>query len=485
MKRDPASLAGPEFDVLVIGAGIYGSTLAWSAARRGLSVALVEAGDFGGAASANSLKIIHGGLRYLQHGNLRRMRESIRARRRYLFLAPRTVRPLACVMPTRGNGTRSHAVMTLALALNAWISRDRNDGLEPAAQLPAGDMLSAGEVADLFPNAHVKGATGAMRWHDAIAENTDRLNLAFVRDAVAHGAAACNYAPARKLIEENGALLGAEIEDRLGSGSFRVRAKITVCAAGPGNESLWPAGPRSRWVKASNLILRKPLVKDHALAIESTRDFKDSDALIRRGRRNFFVVPWRGGTMIGTAYTPYRPGDPVSLSPAEVEDFIRDINEIGTFPPIAREDVARVHAGILPAGGHESEPAKETLLVEAHTCGGPRGLIALRGVKYTTALETADQVADHLAKTLGRPARRPPDEPLPWCEAGSSPVDIERAVREEMAVTLSDLVLRRTPTGDFGLPPAHELESIAAIMAGLLGWDARRREEELREIARA
>ena len=116
MKRDLPQLAAREFDLLVVGGGIYGLIAAYDAAQRGLSVALVERGDFGGATSFNHLKTLHGGLRYLQTGDVRRMRESIRERRAFARIAPRFVAPLAFVMPTRASLTRNGFVMRAALA---------------------------------------------------------------------------------------------------------------------------------------------------------------------------------------------------------------------------------------------------------------------------------------------------------------------------------------------------------------------------------
>ena len=114
MKRDPAALAAQTFDVIVIGAGIYGATLTLQLAEAGLRTLVIDQGDFCSATSANSLKILHGGLRYLQHGNIRRMRETIFSRRSLMRCAPHLTQPLACLIPTYGHGLRSRAVMRVA-----------------------------------------------------------------------------------------------------------------------------------------------------------------------------------------------------------------------------------------------------------------------------------------------------------------------------------------------------------------------------------
>lgn len=471
MKRDLQALAHSSFDVLVVGAGIQGACIAWSAARAGLRTALIERDDFGAAASANSLKIIHGGLRYLQHGDLRRMRESIRARRRFLFLAPGNVRPLDCLMPARGNGTRSNAAFRLALALNAVISADRNRGLAAASQLRAGRVLSKRELAKRVPEFRIPdGTTGAMLWHDALADDTDRLNLGFVLAAAKAGACVANRVRADRLLEAEGQTAGVEATDVETGATFPIRAAQTVLAAGPGGEGPLGSAPRT-WLLSCNLILRRPLVTGAAVAIESREAFDDADALIRRGRRNFFVVPWQGGTMIGTSYMPWPAGRPPHLDRAGLEEFIRQVNDIGAFAPIHADDVVRVHAGLLPAGGDGLSPAKEAGFTTQ------RGLLRVQAVKYTTAPEVADQVVRHLR--AGRPP--PPDEPLPPPPPAGESIEaaVRRAVQDEMALHLTDLVVRRTRWADFGLPDDATLEKAAVAMAVLCGWDDARRQREL------
>jgi glycerol-3-phosphate dehydrogenase len=149
--RDLPRLAEREFDVLVIGGGIYGLVIAYDAAQRGLSVALVERGDFGSATSFNHLKTIHGGLRYLQSGALRRMRESIRERRTFARIAPKYVAPLAFAMPTRSSLTRNRVAMASAFAVDALVGRDRNEGLDRSRHLSAGRVVGEAEARNPEP----------------------------------------------------------------------------------------------------------------------------------------------------------------------------------------------------------------------------------------------------------------------------------------------------------------------------------------------
>jgi glycerol-3-phosphate dehydrogenase len=131
MQRELPALAETVYDLLVIGGGIHGACVAWDATTRGLSVALVERRDFCSATSANSLKIIHGGLRYLQHADFRRMRESIRERTTLMRIAPHLVHPLPVLIPTYGHGTQGRGVLALALIVNDLVGLDRKRSRDP------------------------------------------------------------------------------------------------------------------------------------------------------------------------------------------------------------------------------------------------------------------------------------------------------------------------------------------------------------------
>ena len=476
--RNLSRLNGEIFDVLVVGGGIQGATIAWAAARRNLRVAVMEAADWGSGASANSLKIIHGGLRYLQHANLVRMRESIRARRRILSLAPETVVPLACIMPGRGWGLRHPAALLAALAANALLSADRNRAVRNDRHLPAGRLISRAQLEADVPAAVFRDESGGMVWYDAFATDIDRLTLAFVQSAAQQGAVAANYVRAGRWLQDGRRTSGAVAEDALTGASLEIRARNVVCAAGPGTARLSPGAGATRWVKAINLVLKKQLVQNFALAIESKCTSYDSHAVIQRGHRNFFVVPWQGGSIFGTLYVRYDPAkDPLAATAGEITEFLHQINETGFFAPLRPEDVCRVHAGAQAAGGQATEPATQTKIVPAAP-----GLWIVQGVKYTTAIETADEVVDRLAPRRPRPA----DEALPWRDvpAGLEQM-VEQAVKEEMAVRLEDVIMRRSRLGYFGLPEQSVIDDCARSMARRLGWDDRRRAAETAALVAA
>ena len=133
MRRDLKKLSEQKYDLLIIGGGVNGLATAWDATLRGLNVALVEKSDFGGASSAASLKIIHGGLRYLQHFDFPRMKESIRERSNMLRIVPHLIDPFPFMVPTYGHGMKGREALAVAMKMNDFISRDRNKTLNDPA----------------------------------------------------------------------------------------------------------------------------------------------------------------------------------------------------------------------------------------------------------------------------------------------------------------------------------------------------------------
>ena len=208
--RDPESATAGSYDLLVVGGGFYGVMLTLEAARRGLSTLLVERDDFGGATSWNSLRIVHGGLRYLQALDLRRHRESVAERRWFLGTFPDLVAPLPCLMPLwsppRGGRMRRRSAFRLALAADRLLRR-KGDGAEDRA-LPPDRLLTASQTTALFPGVDRSGLRGGALWHDAVVPDSPRLIVEALRWAVRCGARALNYTEATGLLLEKGRVAG-------------------------------------------------------------------------------------------------------------------------------------------------------------------------------------------------------------------------------------------------------------------------------------
>src|SRR5579862_4731317 len=232
MVRDLDRLTARTFDVLVVGGGIYGLTIAYDAAQRGLAVALIERDDFGSGASFNHLRTIHGGLRYLQTLDLRRARESLRERRTIARIAPHAVRPLAFVLPLTRSIMRGRAAMRLGFALDRLVAFDRNRGVQPALRLPGGRVLSHGAAVERFPALRRQAFAGAAVWHDYVLLEADRLTFSFVIAATELGVALANHVEGTALVVDRRRVTGVRAIDNEGGREIEIAARLVVNATG-------------------------------------------------------------------------------------------------------------------------------------------------------------------------------------------------------------------------------------------------------------
>jgi len=453
--------------VLVVGGGVSGAAIAWDAALRGLSVALVEAADFGAGTSWNSLKTIHGGLRHLQRANFAAVRAAARERSAFLRIAPALVRPLGFLVPTVGHGLRGREALRLALLASDLLTRDRNRGLDSAHSIPRGVVLSPAETRERVPGLSAPGLTGGALWTDAQVASSERLVLAFLHSAFAEGAAVANYVAASVLTRDAfGRVTGAACRDGLGGGALAVRARVTINAAGPGIDSVLAASgvaaPRVPLLRAWNLVLRRRVVGDVAVGGEADGRF-------------LFLVPWRDRTIVGTGYE-----DPDAPS-GGVRAFLRDAARAFPWAELVEHDVALVHEGLV-AGRENAKALWTAHRVRDHARDGAPGLISALGVKFTGARALAEASVDAALRRLGRtPVASRTDTVV--LHRASPPAEslgegARSAVREEMAVHLTDAVLRRLDLGTAGPPAAGDVATVLAAMASALGWNDAKQQEE-------
>ncbi len=549
MRRDLTRLAGGDFDIVVVGGGICGAATAWDAAQRGLSVALLDRGDFGAGTSAESLKVVHGGIRYLQHLDLVRVRESSRERSALLRIAPHLVHPMPFVVPTYGHGMRGGEALGAAFALLSLLTADRNRGIpDPARRVPRAHLVSRRQALEWFPRLEADRLTGAGVFYDGQMYNPPRLVWAFVRSALSAGAVAANYCEATGFLRRDGRVTGLTVEDRLGGGRFEVRGRVVVNAAGPYADALLArTGIRRRsgaipFSRDMALVVRKPLVAGRALALQTR--YHDPSAVLSRGRRHIFLVPWLGCTLIGVSSAIWRDDpDALRVTDAEVDGFLEEINEADATLGITRADLGLVMAGLLPIDqGNQADGdvsfGKRPLLFDNARTDGVEGLLTAIVNRYTIARGTAEQAVDLAQRKLGRGGRRSRSAVTPLhgglvpdfgrlvseiaaaLPAGLSRGIAERlahnhgaaygevlrvsreraewarpvpgtdvlraelihAVRAEMACRLADCVFRRTDLATTGDPGAEALEDAADLVAGELGWSPARRAEELRAV---
>ena len=438
MYRNIAQLQQRTYDVAIIGGGIYGACVAWDASLRGLTVALLDKGDFGHATSGNNHKIIHGGFRYLQHVDLKRMRESIRERRILMRIAPHLVYPLPCLMPTYADLRRGKAVLWAALKLNDLIGFDRNRNLEPQQSIPRGRIISRGECLQLCPHLDHSDCTAAALFFDAQVHSPDRLTLAFLLSAARAGANLANYAQVTGFLKQSNSITGVQVKDLLAGESFIVQARMVVNCSGPWIDHVLQLlgrpiqQKRRKFLKAAVLVTR-PLVQEMALGLPSRPRGEDGVGHGGKRPRYLFITPWRNKSLIGTLEVPYE-GDPdeVKLTEHEIQEFIDEVN--AAYPAgLTRREVHFVYRGLIPGSEAYSPPdglqaARHYRIHDHEQADGLRGLISVLGVKYTTARDVAEKTVDLVSRKLGRGRVR--------CRTDVTPIQGGAIDRFEAFVTL-------------------------------------------------
>ena len=414
------------YDVLIVGGGIYGAWIAWDAALRGLSVALIEKEDFGHATSSNTLRILHGGLRYLQHGDIRRVRRSIHERMVLMGLAPHLVRPLPFLIPSYGCGLRSRWALGLAARAHALIGLGlKPDRLgEPGKALPAARLISREECRRLVPGIPERELTGGIVYYEAQMPNPERLLLSLVISAVRKGADAANYLEVVKFLRKQKCVVGVTARDVLTGEQVDVQGRVVVNATGPWIERLLGRvnGDRRRagpsFSKAFNLLITRRLLPDTAVGLYSRRQFRDPDSLVETGVRLLCIVPCHGWSLVGTAHLPYG-ADPDSLevTAEEVRAFLQEINAAYPGWDLTDGEVRAVHGGLVPVAGSGSRGVhllKHHQILDHRAEEGLDGLISAIGVKYTEARAVAEMVVDLVFRKLGKvpPRSTTVDTPL-------------------------------------------------------------------------
>jgi glycerol-3-phosphate dehydrogenase len=487
------SLADRTVDLLVIGGGIIGAGIARDAALRGLSVAVVERHDFASGTTSRPTRLIHGGLRYLEQFDFGLVRSDMREREILLRIAPHLVSPLPFLLPLYRPSLLYQFKLRLGMQLYDWLSLDKS--------LPKRRYLRRAEVLAAEPNLKPEGLTGGWRFYDAQVPLVERLVIENLVDAAAHGAVALNHARAIAYLREGDRVVGATVHDEIDGTEFPIRARFAVNATGPWlDETIAPlrpgAKPLLRLTKGIHLVT--PRATEHAHVL-----FAESDG------RLFFVVPWMDATIVGTTDTDYR-GDPNDVAPTE--DDVRYLQNAArkAFPNAPFDEIlftwAGVRALVREEGVSESEVSRKHALYDHARRDGVSGVLSVVGGKITAYRAIAEEVTDAVVRKSGKPAAacRTAELPLPG-DAGdgrsaelakivaadaalASPVcpnetvsgaEVVHAVRHEWAMTLGDVLLRRTMLGLRACQGLDCIDRVADIVGAELGWDASRRAAEI------
>lgn len=489
ITRDPDAAAAERFDLIIVGGGIYGIMLAHEAVSRSLRPLVVERDDFCAATSHNSLRIVHGGLRYLQTGDLHRYAESVAARRWFLARFPGAVRPLPCLMPLYGDGLRRPSVLRAVLKVNDLLSWRRNAGLPAAQVLDDGRVVGPDAVAALFPGVDTDGLKGAAIWHDACIPSAPRLFVDILAACCDKEAVALNYVEAVSLLTANGRTAGIVARDSESGREYEFQASVVINAAGPRSGVFAKAcdgeaadlfTPSLAW----NMVIDRPPPSAYALAVKPKTT----------GGRTYFLMPWKGVILAGTGHQPWDgPLDDARPTQAQCGEFLDDLNRAIPGLHLGQADIVRVFAGLLPAARPgTAQLAVREVIVDHGRRGGPQGLYSLCGVKMTTsslvankalflAFPDADRRGGNTAPWwTGRD--RQPDYPFRWMPAAGDETwkpPLAAAIAEEAVLHLDDLLLRRSNLGD---NPARAL-ALAERCCALFPWSAERARAEIHRLA--
>ncbi|MGQ9629261.1 MAG: glycerol-3-phosphate dehydrogenase [bacterium] len=527
MKRDLSKIRGGEFDLLIVGGGINGVGIARDAAMRGIKTALLEKNDFSSGTTSKSTKLIHGGLRYLEMFDFKLVFEACRERRILMKIAPHLVRPLTFLIPVYRRDSRPLWMVKIGMVLYDLLALFRNTRNHK--------MVGRRGALELEPVLNENGLKGAALYYDCQVDDS-RLCIETAMSAAEAGAALANYAEVYDFIREGGKVRGAKVRDRLSGEEFDVRAKVVVNATGVWADSICrmisPTAPKKVRPTKGIHIITPQTTRGHALLITSQRD-----------NRLFFVIPWKGYSLIGTTDTDFSGDlDVVTSDEEDVEYLLEGARRILPKAELTRNSIYLTFAGLRPLamteGVKESSVSREHVIYDGYK-DGTGGLITVVGGKLTTYRSMSEEIVNKVARRLGGKFKRCETKRVPlyggdtgdiekYIEAHAQPAasefGVERdqvvhlidnygtkyrevlefikeepelkericernpdiraqvryAVEREMAITLKDLLLRRT---GIGLSPCRGLdcaESAAEIMGKYLCWDQQRIAREVR-----
>lgn len=512
------------YDLIVIGAGINGAGIARDAASRGLRVALVEKEDIGSGTSSWSGRLVHGGLRYLEQGDVRLVRESLRERERLFRLAPHLVKPVPLMMPFYDKNKRPPWMIRAAMIAYDLLSFDKSP--------PRHKILSREETLRRFPGMSPEGLAGAAIFYDGQVVWSERLCVETVLAAHADGAEVFTYSNVDELIHKNGRACGVRYTDTLTGERHELRGKVVVNVAGPWVDAvLTGTGRPSKQLiggtKGSHLVVGDfPGAPKDVVYYESQRD-----------GRLVLVIPWGKYNLIGTTDLRFDgdPGD-ARADKDEMEYLISEVNRLVPEAGLTPDDVLFTYSGVrpLPYAPDKSEGSVPRSHVIVDHGPEMRNLLSIVGGKLTTYRSLAEETVDTTFKLLGRKPVRCATRNLPLPGARTADLDglrrelrdasgmpyatVERlaeiygsraievwkigkedpellepfdgvtgaigaelilAFRHEFARTLTDALVRRTMVG---MNAGQGLESVgraAGILAEALGWDAERTDREI------
>jgi glycerol-3-phosphate dehydrogenase len=411
MIRDLNQLQSEDYDLIIVGGGIYGAAICWEAVSRGLKVALLEKADFGSATSANSLKIIHGGFRYMQNGDIPRMKKSAREQRVLMHIAPHLVHPMPVLVPIYGHGLRGIEAFSIGLRLFNVICSPEDQLVDLEKNIPPARIISKDVCVKQIPYIEQDGLIGGGVFFDSQVYNSERLVISFLQSAWQHGAHIANYTEVVGFLVKDQQINGVMVNDVLDGDTFEVTARLVILACGPWNKEILrlicgninprPAG----YAKAINLITSK-LFDKYAVGIRGQNKYLDGKYIPNTKDSYLFIAPWREYSLIGTAYTKYdNSPDDIKVEEEDISFFLKEFNRIFPAGKISQSDIDFAHVGLLPVSSNNGDRRRQLLSnkfeIVDHRKDGYEGLVSVEGVKYTTARLVAQKSIDYILRNWG------------------------------------------------------------------------------------
>ena len=526
VRHHPIEIENQTFDAIVIGAGINGAGVARDAAMRGLKVLLLDKGDIASGTTSWSTRLIHGGLRYLEHGEIGLVRESLRERERLLHIAPHLVKPLPLMIPIYKQSRRGALSIRAGMIAYDLLSFDKT--------FEHHHMISRAETLRRARGINAEGLRGAAIYYDAQVEYAERLVLENARSAQEHGAQVLTYARVDEFIIEEKSVRGVKLTDLLDGGIHIARAAVTVNVSGP-----WVDEVLSRTTRHLNRMIGG--TKGSHIVVEKFSG-APVDALYVEARedgRPFFIIPWNKLYLIGTTDIAYNGDlDCVSANEFEIEYLIRETNRVIPSAQLTRDSILYTYSGVRPLPYlSKADPSSVTRrhFIRDHA-PALAGFVSIVGGKLTTYRNLSEQVVDLIFRKLKR--KSPPcktaqvklpgamsEEFAAFCRrfkagSGLTAASAERLLRiygtrasevvematedselrqpfnpatgaigaevlfsfqREMAETLTDCLMRRTMIGLDASVGLDAVEAAARIAQKYLGWDERRAAREINE----
>ncbi len=522
MERFISTHKSGAFDLIIIGGGITGASLAYEAGTRGLKVALFEKNDFGAATSSATSKLIHGGLRYLKNLELGLVRESLRERRILSNIAPNFVYPIPFMMPSYGKFKSRKWLMYIAMVLYDMLSYDKGHTWDPTKSLPHFKSLSRSRTLALEHCVKPHGLTG------------ERLTFAFLKSAENYGARLSNYTQVVSFIRKENRIKGVLVKDLTTGEEGRFTAPVTVNCAGPWADMVIKSATTGntkhniRRSEGIHIITRK-VCEDHAVTVMTKQD------------RHIMVMPWRGHSLIGTTDKEYfgNPDD-YKVSKTSITGLLEDVNENFNGADLKYEDVLFYYGGLRPLADNDTENSYESSRkyeIFDNADEGLAGLFTVEGGKYTTSRQLAVDVLRKIQEKFDKkfPKESSHSRPLYGCDIrnmeiflsklradypdfskatvkylgknygtechavfqlarkntklaevlnddGEILAEVAYALHKEQALSLSDILFRRTGIGTLGNPGDAVIKKLAALAADYLNWDEKKRKSEIQKV---